>query len=210
MSALIRAVSPSNILLIYRFFFFFFQAEDGIRDYKVTGVQTCALPISSRLCRYRGLPAASHPVSPANSRGAGLRPNLPFPAPRAATATVPRRAEAGPRSVRAARPALRGSAFPRAGAPPQSSNARDAIRRPLPSPARATDRAGRIAAVSAPHVLQEDSRDPGPCPVRPPPRRVSQRGQIGPRRTPVSPPAPLRALFHPAVVHEKRAHAKEA
>src|SRR5205807_7262523 len=27
-------------------FVFFFQAEDGIRDYKVTGVQTCALPIS--------------------------------------------------------------------------------------------------------------------------------------------------------------------
>src|SRR2546426_7964054 len=31
------------------FFFFFFQAEDGIRDYKVTGVQTCALPISPAL-----------------------------------------------------------------------------------------------------------------------------------------------------------------
>src|SRR5437016_8944162 len=28
-------------------FFFFFQAEDGIRDWSVTGVQTCALPISS-------------------------------------------------------------------------------------------------------------------------------------------------------------------
>src|SRR5437867_9895639 len=28
------------------FFFFFFQAEDGIRDRTVTGVQTCALPIS--------------------------------------------------------------------------------------------------------------------------------------------------------------------
>src|SRR6266513_5300171 len=28
-------------------FFFFFQAEDGIRDRNVTGVQTCALPISS-------------------------------------------------------------------------------------------------------------------------------------------------------------------
>src|SRR5215471_20469298 len=27
------------------FFFFFFQAEDGIRDLYVTGVQTCALPI---------------------------------------------------------------------------------------------------------------------------------------------------------------------
>src|SRR5438874_9878100 len=30
-------------------FFFFFQAEDGIRDLYVTGVQTCALPISQRL-----------------------------------------------------------------------------------------------------------------------------------------------------------------
>src|SRR5256885_2260014 len=29
-------------------FFFFFQAEDGIRDYKVTGVQTCALPICGK------------------------------------------------------------------------------------------------------------------------------------------------------------------
>src|SRR5256886_11065263 len=28
--------------------FFFFQAEDGIRDLTVTGVQTCALPISDR------------------------------------------------------------------------------------------------------------------------------------------------------------------
>src|SRR5205823_8838037 len=28
-------------------FFFFFQAEDGIRDKLVTGVQTCALPISA-------------------------------------------------------------------------------------------------------------------------------------------------------------------
>src|SRR5256885_11779734 len=34
-------------------FFFFFQAEDGIRDYKVTGVQTCALPISLDLLRLR-------------------------------------------------------------------------------------------------------------------------------------------------------------
>src|SRR5688572_32420210 len=30
---------------IYVVFFFFFQAEDGIRDLTVTGVQTCALPI---------------------------------------------------------------------------------------------------------------------------------------------------------------------
>src|SRR2546422_4422461 len=30
--------------------FFFFQAEDGIRDVAVTGVQTCALPISNVGC----------------------------------------------------------------------------------------------------------------------------------------------------------------
>src|SRR5258708_20809541 len=33
--------------------FFFFQAEDGIRDDLVTGVQTCALPISHPLRRKR-------------------------------------------------------------------------------------------------------------------------------------------------------------
>src|SRR5256885_6197085 len=33
--------------------FFFFQAEDGIRDYKVTGVQTCALPIAHHRRRRR-------------------------------------------------------------------------------------------------------------------------------------------------------------
>src|SRR5919106_7025773 len=32
---------------------FFFQAEDGIRDYKVTGVQTCALPICVDVARRR-------------------------------------------------------------------------------------------------------------------------------------------------------------
>ena len=30
--------------------FFFFQAEDGIRDWSVTGVQTCALPIWRSAC----------------------------------------------------------------------------------------------------------------------------------------------------------------
>src|SRR5256885_4709061 len=37
----VEGVSDGRLL----FLFFFFQAEDGIRDYKVTGVQTCALPI---------------------------------------------------------------------------------------------------------------------------------------------------------------------
>src|SRR6266496_2850413 len=40
-----------------RVFFFFFQAEDGIRDLYVTGVQTCALPISGR----RRTPSAPPP-----------------------------------------------------------------------------------------------------------------------------------------------------
>src|SRR5476649_649391 len=33
-------------------FFFFFQAEDGIRDHCVTGVQTCALPICADLSEF--------------------------------------------------------------------------------------------------------------------------------------------------------------
>src|SRR6266481_4126127 len=45
------------------FFFFFFQAEDGIRDGTVTGVQTCALPIS--------IPSSSD--GPSEWRGEALR-----------------------------------------------------------------------------------------------------------------------------------------
>src|SRR5690606_40249469 len=54
--------------------FFFFQAEDGIRDFHVTGVQTCALPISGadRLRpklptprRRRCLPCRASPLLPA-------------------------------------------------------------------------------------------------------------------------------------------------
>src|SRR2546426_3531123 len=50
--------------------FFFFQAEDGIRDYKVTGVQTCALPISRsrRPPRRRGGPSSREPVVEAQVR----------------------------------------------------------------------------------------------------------------------------------------------
>src|SRR5256885_8440585 len=41
------------VLQMGRGTFFFFQAEDGIRDYKVTGVQTCALPICHPRARPR-------------------------------------------------------------------------------------------------------------------------------------------------------------
>src|SRR5256885_9456383 len=49
---------------------FFFQAEDGIRDYKVTGVQTCALPISRHRDSVRGadLDRARLPVDGSDPR----------------------------------------------------------------------------------------------------------------------------------------------
>src|SRR5256885_4619420 len=40
----LRNAEPGSVVVVVCFFF---QAEDGIRDYKVTGVQTCALPISA-------------------------------------------------------------------------------------------------------------------------------------------------------------------
>src|SRR5256884_4721436 len=49
--------------------FFFFQAEDGIRDVAVTGVQTCALPISTAALAqqeahpHRGVPGAGAAVA---------------------------------------------------------------------------------------------------------------------------------------------------
>src|SRR5258708_15157792 len=46
-----------QFMVIFLFFgsCFFFQAEDGIRDDLVTGVQTCALPICPRSARGLGL-----------------------------------------------------------------------------------------------------------------------------------------------------------
>src|SRR5206468_7008584 len=49
--------------------FFFFQAEDGIRDLIVTGVQTCALPISASTAT----PAAGHGSSRVSSRTPSTR-----------------------------------------------------------------------------------------------------------------------------------------
>src|SRR5256885_6892304 len=62
------------------FIFFFFQAEDGIRDYKVTGVQTCALLICRRLrlpAEHAGhLPVAAGSLSRLRPRGAADRDSL--------------------------------------------------------------------------------------------------------------------------------------
>src|SRR5256885_6963608 len=57
----------------------FFQAEDGIRDYKVTGVQTCALPICGRRCDSRHSPKRARPASgPDAPEGVGRPPGLIF------------------------------------------------------------------------------------------------------------------------------------
>src|SRR2546430_16241239 len=61
-------------------FFFFFQAEDGIRDLTVTGVQTCALPISGTSSR--GSPPSA---TPGRTRAATSRSRT-----RAGTGTAPR------------------------------------------------------------------------------------------------------------------------
>src|SRR6266536_373284 len=45
----IQKLYSCELVEVYLFCFFFFQAEDGIRDPLVTGVQTCALPISRSL-----------------------------------------------------------------------------------------------------------------------------------------------------------------
>src|SRR5690606_5482592 len=51
-----------SIALVGSLFTFFFQAEDGIRDFHVTGVQTCALPICERLAKtYLGGPNGLQP-----------------------------------------------------------------------------------------------------------------------------------------------------
>src|SRR5438876_2262338 len=115
-----------SIYILLIVFFFFFQAEDGIRDGRVTGVQTCALPIScTTRTSSRGGPPASRggssgsPRAPPRrvarvaSRRYGRGPGLPpprAPAPRAATPAPARRGARGRRGSRAARRASGGVA----------------------------------------------------------------------------------------------------
>src|SRR5438270_7811235 len=83
------------ILFFLFFFFFFFQAEDGIRDLTVTGVQTCALPISTAPSSHWTGPAApSAPVPRARAAPSRSCPS-PSPAPRARSGTA--RSSARPR-----------------------------------------------------------------------------------------------------------------
>src|SRR2546429_6509178 len=61
-------------------FFFFFQAEDGIRDVAVTGVQTCALPICFLSIYGRCWPSSASTFARENWNfcGSGRGSNSPF------------------------------------------------------------------------------------------------------------------------------------
>src|SRR5579862_2684204 len=81
----------------YIVFFFFFQAEDGIRDGTVTGVQTCALPISTNdtPARHHRQPAqTASPTAAAPNRAAAPPPaaaRQPAQSPAAAAQRAPAR-----------------------------------------------------------------------------------------------------------------------
>src|SRR5215467_15618803 len=70
----------------FQLYFFFFQADDGIRDYKVTGVQTCALPIST-----------TGPTGSSRSAGRAISTSRPWWA--AATAAAAARSSSEERRV---------------------------------------------------------------------------------------------------------------
>src|SRR6266566_1543628 len=91
--------------------FFFFQAEDGIRDYKVTGVQTCALPIW-RSCQERKAAGAASDWTPITLT-AGLiafatmqAPAAPLPPPTGTTITSIRGSSSRISIVSVATPAI--------------------------------------------------------------------------------------------------------
>src|SRR2546430_3381173 len=63
----------NTLISHYNLLFFFFQAEDGIRDLTVTGVQTCALPIS-RFAVRRTLPSRTAPTPSSCASARSLPP----------------------------------------------------------------------------------------------------------------------------------------
>src|SRR5256885_8702725 len=79
-NALNAYVFESDHEALFLCFFFFFQAEDGIRDYKVTGVQTCALPIFSYIVVIHELAKvdASHAITVSAHTTLGTSPIMDF------------------------------------------------------------------------------------------------------------------------------------
>src|SRR5688572_31847717 len=114
-------------VVVVLLFCFFFQAEDGIRDLTVTGVQTCALPIFRAECTARETwhtPAGRPPRQSRASPEAG--------GPNRAEAAAPRR-RAGPAAAGAPAPGRGGG----------SRSLRDGQSAARPAPPPATDSARR-------------------------------------------------------------------
>src|SRR6266545_2472124 len=167
------------------YFFFFFQAEDGIRDKLVTGVQTCALPIWLA----RRLTSASKPApaafstqrSPASTRSARRAPRL---------GSIAAAASGSPNGS----PRLRAASLPPpAGTIPSAADASGAPARPaaqaptVPSPPMATTTSTAPAAWRA--ARQASSSETVRCSSTSTPaaRRRSSTG--GSRRAERPPPA---------------------
>src|SRR5690606_39586733 len=107
--ASITSIIFLSVKSLFLLLFFFFQAEDGIRDFHVTGVQTCAIPILVRPAH----PDRARAVRPlqGDRRGGARRPD--------AVAARPERGAAaglgGPRHPEGARGRRRGGRGPRRG-----------------------------------------------------------------------------------------------
>src|SRR2546421_7057286 len=83
-----------NYVCVHLYFFFFFQAEDGIRDLIVTGVQTCALPISVIVVRPQPRDDHRHPRARSPGRSLGRHPRATLAPP-----NPPRKRPSGPRKL---------------------------------------------------------------------------------------------------------------
>src|SRR6266511_1306389 len=161
---------------MYIFFFFFFQAEDGIRDFHVTGVQTCALPIStpstttrtptrSTWCASanRSKLAASTPAPRTSTGPSATSPSTSPRTPPTATPSQRRRSattSTGSGPSCASRPAPTGA--------PTGCSTASSRRRPTPSYGPATAKA---ASTRKPPSASADAASSSPAtgPARPSP-----------------------------------------
>src|SRR2546422_42659 len=184
------------------FFFFFFQAEDGIRDVAVTGVQTCALPISiqrswsswsSLLLSSRSLSASHFAVRPPDSRVVMYRSSRPLPPGRSAVnrsvrPSADRLGCASLASVLTGNPRLMGVLH---GAPNAGRVVTQMSCEPAALPGRSDDRNSSrpskriVGRKSLPSLLSSSTRTAGPN-VPPGPSALTKIWRV--------PPGPTRSL----------------
>src|SRR6266850_4369502 len=138
-----------------KLWFFFFQAEDGIRAYKVTGVQTCALPISA-LTPERPVQETEALVTEPAVKSA--------PAPVATSAKslpAPKRTESARPSPRDSRPVSVAARQEPAQTPPLTSSWPSSASTQPPAPAPTVDNSAQTTR-PAENVPAEPVRAPEP------------------------------------------------